>query len=355
MSVEGKRRRLEKGGDSEDEDLAYSAVEKRQLKAEKGNRIKRRRRRKFAGEMGTIGLTSKEGGLEKQPGRVQSASMQTRRPFLVDSSSDEGVAELVPIFKQDHSVGKSCSEKAPEVQRCGEGELEVKLPHNDGDDPDDSEVAQKHTDSLGEKSNKPCGRPRKNSPDGIKRPRGRPRKNPPEAIKRPRGRPRKNSPDGIKRPRGSPRKKSPDGIKRPRGRPRKNSPDGIKRPRGRPRKKPLLVLDQPNHNQLQGEGKLPAANVLYVSCVANSQIHKLHIKSLFTFAVSTVNYVDSEVLVHNSFTFYKCITVTTVLAPSLPLPSAFPSPLPSSPALPSPSLPLPPLTRLWLPALNLKQ
>ena len=338
MSVEGKRRRLEKGGDSEDEDLAYSAVEKRQLKAEKGNRIKRRRRRKFAGEMGTVGLTSKEGRLEKQPGRVQSASMQTRRPFLVDSSSDEGVAELVPTFKQDHSVGKSCSEKAPEVQRCGEGELEVKLPHNDGDDPDDSEVAQKHTDSLGEKSNKPCGRPRKNCPDGIKRPRGRPRK---------------NSPDGIKRPRGSPRKKSPDGIKRPRGRPRKNSPDGIKRPRGRPRKKPLLVLDQPN--QLQGEGKLPAANVLYVSCVANSQIHKLHIKSLFTFAVSTVNYVDSEVLVHNSFTFYKCITVTTVLAPSLPLPSAFPSPLPSSPALPSPSLPLPPLTRLWLPALNLKQ
>ena len=241
MSVEGKRRRLEKeGGDSENEDLLNSAVEKRHLKAEKGNRIKRRRRRKVAGEMGTVGLTSKERRLGKRPGRVQTASMQTSRPFLVDSSSDESVAELLHTFRQDHLVEKSCSEKAPEVKRCG-GKGEVKLPHNDVDDPDDSEVAQKHTDSLGEKSKKPCGRPRKNPPDAIKRPRGRPRKNPPDAIKR------------------------------PRGRPRKNPPEAIKRPRGRPRKKPLLVLDQPNQNQLQGEGKLPAANVLYV---ANNQIHK---------------------------------------------------------------------------------
>ena len=271
MSVEGKRRWLEKeGGDSENEDLLNSAVEKRHLKAEKGNRIKRRRRRKVAGEMGTVGLTSKERRLGKRPGRVQTASMQTSRPFLVDSSSDESVAELLHTFRQDHLVEKSCSEKAPEVKRCG-GKGEVKLPHNEVDDPDDSEVAQKHTDSLSEKSKKPCGRPRKNPPDAIKRPRGRPRKNPPDAIKR------------------------------PRGRPRKNPPEAIKRPRGRPRKKPLLVLDQPNQNQLQGEGKLPAANVLYV---ANNQIHKLYINRLFTFAVSTVN-VDSEVLVRNfpSFTF----------------------------------------------------
>ena len=239
VSVEGKRRRLEKGGDNEDEDLLNSAelqMEKRQLKAEKGIRIKRRRRRKTAGEMGTVGLTSKEGRLGKQPSRVQTAPVQTRRPFLLDSSSDEGVAELIST---DHLVGRSSCENMPEIKRY-RGRPKVKLPHKDGDS---SEVAQKHTDSVGEKSNKPCGKPGKTPPDGIKRPRGRPRKNPPDEIKRPRGRPRKNPPDEIKRPHG---------------RPRKSPPGGMRRPRGRPRKKPLLVLDQPNQNQLQGEGKLPA-------------------------------------------------------------------------------------------------
>lgn len=227
VSVEGKRRRLEKEEESENKDVLSSAelqVEKRQLKAEKGIKIKRRRRRKATGEMATVGLTSKEGRLGKQPDGVQTAPVETRRLFLLDSSSDEGVAELMPTFKQDHVVRKSSSDKTLEIKRRRGRPKLKKLPHKDGDDPDGSEVAQKHTESVDKKS-KPCGRLGKNPHDKIKRPRGRPRKN------------------------------SPDGIKRPRGRPRKTTPDGIKQPRGRPRKKPLLVLDQPNQNQLQGEGK----------------------------------------------------------------------------------------------------
>ena len=253
VSVEGKRRRLEKEEESENKDVLSSAelqVEKRQLKAEKGIKIKRRRRRKATGEMGTVGLTSKEGRLGKQPDGVQTAPVETRRLFLLDSSSDEGVAELIPTCKQDHVVGKSSSEKTLEIKRR-RGRPKLKLPRKDGDDP---EVAQKHTESVDKKS-KACGRLGKNPHDEMKRPRGRPRKTTPDGIKQPRGRPRKTTPDGIKRPRGRPRKTTPDGIKQPCGRPRKNSPDGIKQPRGRPRKKPLLVLDQPNQNQLQGEGK----------------------------------------------------------------------------------------------------
>ena len=231
VSVEGKRRRLEKEEESEDKDVLSSAelqMGNRRLKAEKGTKNKRKRRRKTAGEMGTVSLTSKEGKLGKRPDGVQTAPVQTRRQFLLDSSSDEGVAELIPTFKQDHVVGKFSSEKMPEMKKH-RGRPKLKLPHKDRDNPDGSEVARKRTENVDEKNNKPCCRPGKKFHDEIKRPRGRPSKTP------------------------------PDGIKQPRGRPRKSPPDGIKRPRGRPRKKPLLVLDQPNQNQLQGEGKLPAA------------------------------------------------------------------------------------------------